>query len=132
MKNYIIENTQKVKTAISLNFLEILVNDHSGFTLDFNGEKVIRKNGYFVSFRTPSLEIPWRDFNDLAINNFITALQCSKNLTKDCFIGLWIDKGIVYLDSTKFFFNKIDAVKFGVQNNQKAIFENKTLTSIYL
>lgn len=126
-------NINKVKTALILNCLELLVNDETGFTIDFNGEKVSPTKGYFVSNYAPSLEMPFFEkLNEGAIHEFLVRGTISKVLTKDSFIGVWINQDKIYFDYSELIQNKSQAVQFGLNNHQKAIFDCENNKVVYL
>ena len=41
------------------------------------------------------------------------------------FLGFWMDQNILYIDISKHFNKKQDAINFGIKNNQKAIYNIK-------
>lgn len=61
-----------------------------------------------------------------------TIVNYSKILKYNQFIGIWNNDGLIYIDISKYYSNKQDAIKNGIKNKQLAIYDLKNNCSIYL
>ena len=61
-----------------------------------------------------------------------TIVNYSKMLKHNQFIGVWNDDGLVYIDISKHYTNKQDAIKNGIKNKQLAIYDLRLRRDIYL
>lgn len=103
---------------------EILKN--GGLTLDKNFEKIDKKNGFMVSVEGFERKLDKYTYEDVkaVVNEY-------KSLLKGClYLGFWIDEGNLYIDVSKWFRDKSEALKFGKQNKQISIYNIKTNKSI--
>src|SRR6476659_7491445 len=75
-------------------------------------------SGYYVSY-SDGLEIPANVFGPDDIRDM------QPKVGPD-YIGAWLDNGVVYLDHTVRFDDKNDAMQFGMENNQQAIYDANT------
>lgn len=96
---------------------------NGGLTLAADYTKATEKNGFYVSKIGYEKII---DFESLEEN----LKKYSKMLLKNEYIGLWINKGLLYIDITKHYKNKKEALKIGIKNKQLAIFDIKNNKSI--
>lgn len=105
---------------------DILKNE--GATLNNEFKKANLKSGFMVSIMG----------YEFITNNIDEAIKKGleyKEIIKDkkgYYVGFWIDNNIIYVDISKQINNKRDAEKTAKKNMQKAIYNNKTQTSIYL
>lgn len=108
---------------------EILKN--GGLTITKELKNANLKNGFMVS-------INGYEFTSYNINDIINKMAEYKEIIKDknnYYIGVWIDKennNLIYLDISKNINNLRDAEKTAKKNLQKAIYNIKKDTSIYL
>lgn len=103
---------------------EILEN--GGLTLDKNFNRIDKKTGFMVS--VAGFE---KKFNNFTYEEVKAVVDEYKSLLKGClYLGFWIDEGNLYIDVSKWFRDKSEALKFGKQNKQIAIFDLKTSESI--
>ena len=103
---------------------EILKN--GGLTLDKNFNKIDKKTGFMVSVYGFERKLDQFTYKDIkaVVNEY-------KSLLKGClYLGFWIDEGNLYIDISKWFRDKSEALKFGKQNKQIAIYNLKTNESI--
>lgn len=109
---------------------EIIKN--GGASLDASYNIIDIKKGYSVSILgyEKTFTINNLDY-DAVIKNLKEYKKIIEN-KKDYYIGFWLDNDILYLDISKTISNYKSAVKFGVNNKQKAIFNNKNKKSIEL
>ena len=105
---------------------EILKN--GGLTCDDELKKVNLKSGFMVSIM--GYEFTTKNIDE-AIKKGLEYKEIIKN-KKGYYVGFWIDNNIIYVDISKQINNKRDAEKTAKKNLQKAIYNNKTQTSIYL
>lgn len=109
---------------------EIIKN--GGASLDSSYNIIDIKKGYSVSIL--GYEKTY-NINNLDYDAIIKDLKEYKKIIenkKGYYIGFWLDDGLLYLDISKTITNYKQAVLFGVNNKQKAIFNNKTKKSIEL
>ena len=102
-----------------------------GITLDKYYQPLTQQSGYMVSIANH--ETTFTINTD--INTIINKVQEYQELIKNkqhYFIGLWVDNSTIYLDISKHFQDKQNAVAFGVDNDQLAIYDLKSDKSIYL
>lgn len=103
---------------------EILKN--GGLTLDKNFEKIDKKTGFMVSVEGFERRLDKFTYEDIK-----AVADEYKSLLKGClYLGFWIDDGALYIDISKWFRDKSEALKFGKQNKQIAIFDLRTNESI--
>lgn len=103
---------------------EILKN--GGLTLNKDFEKIDKKDGFMVSIEGFERKLKHFTYEDVkaVVNEY-------KDLLKGClYLGFWIDEGNLYIDISKWFRDKSEALKFGKQNKQIAIYNIKTSESI--
>lgn len=93
-----------------------------GLTLDKNFEKINKKDGFMVSVEGFERKLDKFTYEDVK-----AVADEYKDLLKGClYLGFWIDDGTLYIDISKWFRDKSEALKFGKQNKQIAIFDLKT------
>lgn len=119
-----------------MNIKNILNKNKEGATLDpLTLKNVNFSNGYAVSITDNAIKSidskVQKDLQDLI--NSINTIAKKINLNK-YYIGYWYDKktGVGYLDITVHISDKKTAVKMARLHNQKAIFNFKTLDSLYI
>lgn len=95
----------------------ILTNN--GITYDVKSNNRIEHNfGFYASLKRLGEKIPLKKFCIQDIENFLLT-----QFLENEFLGIWIDKDMVYLDITKHFPSLENALKFGKRNKQKAIWD---------
>lgn len=93
-----------------------------GATIDKDGKPSQLKNGFFTSIEGMEQTHDLKNLNIQKLKlNIIQNLQYI-NTYKKMFLGFWIDQGLLYVDISKHFNKKQDAIIFGIKNNQKAIY----------
>lgn len=104
---------------------------NGGFTIDSFYQSIKAKNGYMVSLANSEQTF---DINtDLNIlEKAITEYQAKIANKRNYYIGLWVDDNLIYLDISKHYTSKNQAVKVGIDNEQLAIYDIKNQSSIYL
>lgn len=103
---------------------EILKN--GGLTLDKNFNRIDKNSGFMVSIEGFERKLEHFTYEDVkaVVNEY-------KSLLKGClYLGFWIDENVLYIDISKWFRDKSEALKFGKQNKQIAIYNIKTNESI--
>jgi len=111
-----------------------LRDNAAGATLGLDYRPAQFDRGYAVSITDNPIH--FRDITERQLKAEINRLedQAKKLNLKKYFFGWWLDKktGIGYLDLSLIFNNKRDALAVGRVFNQKAIFNFKTLQSLYI
>lgn len=87
------------------------------------------KSGYMVSCE--------RYEKTLKNNDFKAFKKAFKEYIKVCkslggYVGAWFDNNIIYLDISYHYNNALNAIKYGKQQHQKAIYNITTKESIYI
>ena len=96
---------------------ENLKKNPEGITLNFKGEVVDKKKGFYVSISN----ISGKRLN-LLISKTLTIRRIAFKDTKNLFMGGWFDGKNYFLDLTLFVENKKRALYLGRLFNQQAIF----------
>ena len=96
-----------------------------GVTIDREGKPFQLKSGFFTSIEGMEQTYNINNINIQKLKfNIIQNLQYI-NIYKNMFLGFWMDQNILYIDISKHFNKKQDAINFGIKNNQKAIYNIK-------
>lgn len=104
-----------------------------GFTIDSKGNTPKTKKGFIVS--------DYGKEKTYFIDDKIDMLQLEKDFTnyikyvekeKDAFIGGWIENNIFFLDISRIYTNKKEAIKIGKKNKQLAIYDIEKDVTIQL
>lgn len=99
-----------------------------GATLDKNGAAVNFSRGFQVSIK----DCYTLEFCDVVqIKKAINGLLKRAKKTGE-FVGIWVDGEAVYIDISEYINDEKKAIEAGKKRQQKAIFNWKTLRSIYL
>ena len=100
----------------------------NGTSLDYNLNEISLNNGYMVSLLGYE-----KTFNPDDLTNIEnTIIDYQKKLKTSQFIGLWQFNGLVYVDISRHYTNKQDAIKNGILNKQLAIYDLKSKKDIEL
>lgn len=104
--------------------------ENKGETLTKDLKKAELKRGYMVSLEGTESQVAGNDYQAIkkAIEEKQAIIQDSKNL----YIGLWLDGGIMYVDISININDKIEALEFAKKNKQLAIYDLVNNDSIYL
>jgi hypothetical protein len=78
--------------------------------------------GYFVSVAGSETKIPFSQFSEDHIKDFVNANAIALS-DANCFVGSWIEHNTVYLDISEQLFDKRIALTLGLQRNQLAIYD---------
>lgn len=109
-------NIQSIKNDLFFN---------GGITLSKELEKATEKNGYYVS------KIGYEKIIEVKeLEKYIN--EYKNKLLKNEYIGLWIDNDKLYIDISKHYKDKKQAIKIGIKNKQIAIYDISKNKSIYL
>lgn len=101
-------------------FTSILAN--GGGTYSFATGELNPTTGYFVSIQGHEKLVDANTFEQKDLSDFVYAN--SEELYKENrFIGAWVFEGEVYLDVSTQVTDKAKAIRIGMINNQKAIFD---------
>lgn len=84
-----------------------------------------QKYGYYVSIKDQGLTVPVDKFNGEILSNYL------KYMSTDL-LGAWVFNDEVYLDSTKWFADLDEALEFGRQNDQMAIWDIANQTEVFV
>lgn len=101
-----------------------------GATLNKNGEDFVSNKGFMVSIKGQEVKV---DKND--IQGIKKEIEKKREFIKDkkeLYIGLWLDSDIMYIDVSIHILDYNEALEVARDNDQKAIFDLKNKTSIYL
>lgn len=105
--------------------------NNGGFTIDGNFKPIQEKKGFMVSLygyeKTYSLNGDYK-----ALKADLIKYQAIVKQYKNVYIGLWVDKDLIYLDISKHYNSKKRALQAGINNDQLAIYDIKKGESIYL
>lgn len=103
---------------------------NGGATLTKELKKASLTSGFMVSLEGTETQTKGDDYQAImkAIEEKQEIIKDSKNL----FIGLWLDGGIMYVDVSINIIDKVEALEFGKYNKQLAIFDLINNDSIYL
>ena len=98
---------------------------NGGFTATLKGNRIKKKSGYCVSLTNNK---------DLDIKRLIGSLYRLQLSIKgyNLYIGGWVNEGIYYLDYTIIEPDKQKALKMASMFNQKAIYDLKTNSEIFV
>ena len=107
---------------------EILKN--GGATLDANYNNFNASVGYMVSIKGHEKKLNINDIENIK-KEIIKKMELIKN-KKNCFVGLWVDNDILYIDISKHIINYNRALEVARNNKQLAIYDLKNDKSIYL
>lgn len=110
-----------------MNIKEIIdeIKNNGGLTLAADYKKANNKSGFYVSKLGYERII---SFNTLADN----LKEYKSKLQKNEYVGLWLNNGMLYIDITKHYKNKKEAIKIGIKNKQLAIYDIKNNCDIEL
>lgn len=98
---------------------------NGGITLTKDLKESEEKEGYFISILGYEKIIKIEDIKEW--------IDIYKNkLLNNEYIGLWIDKGLLYIDITIHLKSKVRAIEKGIKNKQFAIYDIKNNKSIDL
>lgn len=108
------------------NIIKKHVLEFSGATLTSAGSFAVLKRGYMVSLQGSETRTTLKDFNKSILKRYI------KLATKrEAFIGLWLDKGVLYVDISVNIMKRETALSMAKNNNQLAIYDVINNVSIY-
>ena len=92
---------------------------NNGATLDNNLQEINKNYGFMVSIMGYE-----KTFDPCDLGNIKkTVIDYQKRLKTSQFIGLWQHDGLVYIDISRHYTNKQDAIKNGILNKQLAIYD---------
>jgi len=113
---------------------DLFIYIKNGVTLDRDLQPIKKNNGFMCSIMGYEKTFNYDDIinNDSLEIIYNDILEYKKILKKDQFIGLWYNDGLIYLDISRHYKNKQDAIKNGVKNKQLAIYDLKNNCDIYL
>ena len=98
---------------------------NGGMTINKEAEAIKCTTGYQVSIQDLQI-IKVRDLRKKALLAILDSLPAGSCL------GIWIEKGLAYIDNSKLITTKREAVKIGKANNQISIWSWKKNEAIYL
>lgn len=100
------------------NAIKTLVSTNKGATLTHNGNKYRLKDGYMVSVK--GYERRYRRWGNL-FNRLADYKDKAKKLGG--YVGLWLHDGYIYLDISKCYKDKAEAIAMGYANKQLSIYD---------
>lgn len=99
-----------------------------GATLNKYGEDFVSDKGFMVSVFGAEFKTTDEGTAKSKIEEYIEKIQTQEGL----FVGVWVDEGEVYVDLSIHILDYNEALEVARNNKQKAIFDLKNKTSIYL
>lgn len=99
-----------------------------GATLNKHGEDFINNEGFMVSLFGAEFKTTDEETAKNKIEEYLEKIQTEEGL----FVGVWLDEGEVYVDLSIHILDYNTALEVARNNKQKAIFNLKDKTSIYL
>ena len=78
---------------------------------------------YFVAYEQPTETVALDSFTAESILDFRKRVLPLLKESAEHLLGGWLNEGLVYLDVSKAFQNREEAISFGLANNQKAIWD---------
>lgn len=103
---------------------------NGGFTIDKELKDIKEDNGFMVSIIGFEKTYTINELKKLEedIKKYQNIIATKKNY----YIGLWIDQDIIYLDISRHYKDRQNAIEAGIENNQLAIWDIKKGESIDL
>lgn len=92
---------------------------NNGTTLDAQLKEINKNNGFMVSIMGMEKTFKPDDLENIEK----TIIDYKNKLKASQFIGLWQHDGLVYVDISRHYTNKQDAIKNGILNKQLAIYD---------
>jgi hypothetical protein len=117
---------------LSKNIFNDILNGSQGQTYANNGNVHKETNGFFVGifgFSVPKMYFLNPKYPILTLANQIANTFVVDNLN---YIGSWVSNDVVYIDKVEWIENFDEAVKKGLENNQKAIYDIENSKDINL
>ena len=114
-------------TKRQLKQLKEHITQNGGATLTPRGRITALKYGFMVSVAGYEKRTTLKRLNKRIINKYLKLARKA-----DAFAGLWLDNNILYLDISKQYATKAQAIEAGLKNKQLAIYNNAEQTTIYL
>lgn len=99
-----------------------------GATLNKYGKDFVSDKGFMVSVFGAEFKTTDEGTAKSKIEEYLKKIQTEEGL----FVGVWVDEGEVYVDLSIHILNYNEALEVARNNKQKAIFDLKNKTSIYL
>lgn len=99
-----------------------------GATLNKYGKDFVSSNGFMVSVFGAEFKTTDEGTAKNKIEEYLKKIQTQEGL----FVGVWVDEGEVYVDLSIHIIDYNEALEVARNNKQKAIFDLKNKTSIYL
>lgn len=104
--------------------------ENGGETLTKELKKADINGGFMVSLEGTETQTKGNDHQ--AIKKAIEEKQAIIKDSKDLYIGLWLDSGMMYIDISINIIDKVEALEFAKYNKQLAIYDLENNNSIYL
>lgn len=102
---------------MKINELKQIIKN-GGATLNSNGESVHFMHGYQVSKKDCyTLEVANVNKILKAVNSLLDTITAGE------FVGLWVDKGLIYIDVSERIERLSAAISLGIERKQKSIFD---------
>ncbi len=97
---------------------------NGGATISKAGEALNNSKGYQVSIKDMQI-IKVKELRKKIL------LEMLANIPSDACLGIWIEKGLAYVDYSKYYTRKAEAMRVGKANKQISIFNWKTNEAVY-
>lgn len=124
-KNADVQKNRRLARARPLESLEIVVElilENGGGTFDPASLDPFTAPGYFASVEGQEVKVPLAAFNPFSLDRFIAEKE-HFFVEPGLLLGAWVDDGQVYLDISHYFLDLDEAMQFGRDNNQLAIYD---------
>jgi hypothetical protein len=123
---------KNLKSNLAQNLFNEVLNGKKGNTFDFNGNEVSFNTGYFAGikgFNLPKVFLINTKYPINTLHDYLLSFPIQQSFS---FVGYWIENDILYIDFVEYF-DSLDAAKYaGKLYGQKAIFDCKNNTEIYI
>lgn len=108
-----------------------LAIENDGCTLNVNDGTVNPSKGFLASYEGYSEVVKLSQFNEAKLKEYIRLNLVALTSNAE-YLGIWINKGLVYLDVSKRFVFESSCVEFSRANSQKAYYNANTKTVVNL
>ena len=109
-----------------LRIIKDYCQEFGGITLSKQGKVITLNSGFMVSIKEHEKVLTISKLNTRILNKYLKLA-----ISKDGFVGLWLDNGKLYLDISKNIINKQVAIAYAIEQEQLAIFDNFNRVCIY-
>lgn len=119
-------NWRSAAWKIASSLLDTIIAQGGG-TFTPEGQAVDFTTGFFVSIKGKELTIPLDDVKEEMVMDYARDWLDNGEL-----LGAWVNEGMLYLDSTRHIEDQAEAIQFGKQERQKAIWDIANGMEVFL